>query len=244
MLAAVLAVIAILVSVVVGFINHNTAESARQSARAAADQAASSERQANAAWEQVNVAYRQLEQAGTAHRQSLEPYVVVSIAPSGHTHQALVLTIENVGVSLARNIRISADPPLRRSYESGEGPATPIMTWHIFTNGIATLAPRQRIDLPFDIISERLTNDDLPDRYRFTVEAMGPFGQAPTLTYDVDLSIYKHEYIDELTTHHVAKALREINSVLKWFKQQQMGSEAKARFEGSRASTEADDQRG
>lgn len=55
---AVLATLAILVSVIVGAVNHYAAKSAEQSAQAAKEQAASSERQANAAWEQVKVAYR------------------------------------------------------------------------------------------------------------------------------------------------------------------------------------------
>lgn len=145
-----------------------------------------------------------------------------------------MLTIENIGVSLAQEVRISVDPPLRRSYESDDGPATPIMSWHIFANGIATLAPRQRIDLPFDIIRERLKDEKLPDRYRFTVDAKGPFGPAPTLRYDVDLGVYRHEYTDELTTHHVATALREIDGVLKWFRQREIGTEARASFEALR----------
>jgi hypothetical protein len=226
-LIAIFAVIAILISVIVGGISLYAANSAKDSAEAAKEQAASSARQANAALGQVEVAYRQLEQASAAHRESMEPYVVVNIQPSEHNHQALMLTIENIGASLARDVRIAANPPLQRSYETADGPATPIRNWHILTDGIATLPPGQRIELPFDIVRERLANDDLPDRYRLTVDAVGPFGQAPRLTYDIDLSVYKHEYMEDLTIHHVVKALREIRDTLKWFKQQRLAADAK-----------------
>jgi hypothetical protein len=234
-LTLVLAVIAILISVIVGGISLYTANSARDSADAAQKQAASSAEQAIAVWEQVKVAYRQLEQADVARRESLEPYVVVNIEPSANSHQMLLLTIENIGPSVARDVRILPDPPLRRSYEKEGGPATPIMSWHIFTNGIAMLPPRRRIELPFDIIRERLPKGDLPDRYRFTVEATGPFGPVQTMIYDVDLSVYKHEYVDDLTTHHVAKALREIEDTLSWFRKRQHSADAQERHDAFKA---------
>jgi len=199
----VIAALALLTAILVGYINHRASEAAQD--------------QATAATQQVNLTQQQLDLSEIARRESLEPYVVVDIAPKLGSPQALMLTIENIGPSLARNVKIASEPPLRRSYEKAEGPATPIMSWPIFVNGIATLPPRRRIELPFDIRGARI-NGDLPMQYRITVDADGPFGSVPRMEYDIDLNIYDAEYLEEKGAEHVVKPLERIADFFHWYR--------------------------
>ncbi|WP_406514021.1 hypothetical protein OG851_40445 [Streptomyces sp. NBC_00161] len=60
---------------------------------------------------------RQLALAERIHREQNEPYVIVDIQPDPDGG-ALLLVVENTGPTVARNVRISCDPPL----ESGWAP--------------------------------------------------------------------------------------------------------------------------
>ncbi|GFJ77330.1 hypothetical protein Phou_015100 [Phytohabitans houttuyneae] len=205
-LTFVIAALALLTAILVGYVNHRASEAAQ-------DQAA-------AATQQVDLTRQQLNASEIARRESLEPYVVVDIAPKIGSPQALMLTIENIGPSVARNVRIASEPPLQRSYEKAEGPATPIMSWPILVNGIATLPPGRRIELPFDMRGARV-DGDLPMQYRITVDADGPFGPVSQMEYDIDLNIYDAEYLEEKGVAHLVKQLERVASFVEWYKRRE-----------------------
>ncbi|MFD3699709.1 hypothetical protein ACFWUZ_26900 [Streptomyces sp. NPDC058646] len=78
-------------------------------------QARHANRQVNAAEQQVAVARQQLEHAEAVHREQNEPYVVVDIQPADSMSGVLVVVGENIGSTIARNVRISVDPRSNRA---------------------------------------------------------------------------------------------------------------------------------
>ncbi|MFC7650378.1 hypothetical protein ACFQX6_66105 [Streptosporangium lutulentum] len=88
---------------------------ASQQADMAADSARFAGTQAEAAKEQVNIALRQLELSEKVRREQQEPYVVVDIQPNSSINKAFDLIIENVGPTVARNVKIAFDPLLSAS---------------------------------------------------------------------------------------------------------------------------------
>jgi hypothetical protein len=149
--------------------------------------------------------------AEQATRESLEPMVVVSVAASDNDRDAMVLTIENAGPSIARNVRITVDQPPVRSFDK---PGEPQMyEWHVFTDGISSMPPRSRLVFLFDIGSRRF-NSDLPTQYTFTVDADGPWGSVATLVYDVDLRPMRDAWAGQTTIKNVVEKLTAMNEAL------------------------------
>ncbi|MDP9850283.1 hypothetical protein [Streptosporangium lutulentum] len=184
---------------------------ASQQADMAADSARFAGTQAEAAKEQVNIALRQLELSEKVRREQQEPYVVVDIQPNSSINKAFDLIIENVGPTVARNVKIAFDPPLERFEEREEGGLERIAESFIFTEGIPFMPPGRRINLFLDFGYKRL-NSDLPTGYIVTVNAEGPYGAVEPLIYKIDLGIYTG-YVGSLTVkniHDGVKALERI----------------------------------
>ena len=98
------------------------AQAGRQQAQAAREQVVAAQQQVHAAQEQVvaanrqvDAAMRQVEVAERAHREAAEPYIVVDIRPRTPGSMLLTLTIENLGATLARDVRVAISPPLQSS---------------------------------------------------------------------------------------------------------------------------------
>ncbi|MEU1172113.1 hypothetical protein [Streptomyces microflavus] len=148
-------------------------------------------RQAQAAEDQLSIARDQVQQAERVHREQLalaervhrernEPYVVVDIGPDQPGSSLLVLSIHNIGPTMARDVRIQVTPALESSHAS----LTPRLA-NAVSRTIPMLPPNRRLVYAFD--GPQRWGGDLPMRYDFTVEAHGPQGAVETLTYTVDL---------------------------------------------------------
>lgn len=138
--------------------------------------------------------------------------VVVDIAPAENERDALVLVVENVGPTIARNVRIAATPPPIRSFDPPD--KVPLHDWRVFAHGIATLPPRGRMVYLFDIASRRFNAPNMPMRYEFVVTAQGPFGAATTLVYDVDLEPLSDAWAGQVTIKDVITAIKDTNNAL------------------------------
>ncbi|WP_380659834.1 hypothetical protein [Sinosporangium siamense] len=191
---------------------------ARRQAQAAIDQAAGAQRSADAAndqaasaREQAEIASRQLALSEQVHREQQEPYVMVDIQLNRHVKQVFDLVIENVGPSVARNVKIAFDPPLERVRDLDEVQADPIADIYIFTDGIPQIPPRHRLEFFLDVTHERL-NSSLPKVYTVTVDAEGPFGRVETLTHKIDLNIYMGG-IGRLGVKSVHQGVQELEKI-------------------------------
>ncbi|WP_147312445.1 hypothetical protein [Thermomonospora umbrina] len=171
--------------------------------------------QAVTAQESANTAQRQLALSEQAHREQAEPYVVVDIRPADLVSSIFILVIENIGPTVARNVRITFDPPLERCAESHPN-MFKIRDSLPMQQGIPAMPPGRRIEWFFDSTQTRLQSD-LPTAYEATVEAEGPFGRVEPLTYRVDLAMYRSiETLSVKTTHDGVKVLDKLsNSVEK-----------------------------
>ncbi|MFV0135314.1 hypothetical protein ACLGIH_19190 [Streptomyces sp. HMX87] len=187
-------------------------------ARTAADSAKHAGRQAQAAEAQLNIAREQIQQAERVHREQLalaervhreqnEPYVVVDIGPDQPGSSLLVLSIHNIGTTVARDVRIQVTPTL----ESSHAKFTPRLA-SALNRTIPMLPPNRRLVYAFD--GPQRWSTDLPMRYDFTVDAHGPQGAVETLTYTVDLEALAGYLIGERPLKRIEEHLGKIDSRL------------------------------
>ncbi|MFB6578941.1 MULTISPECIES: hypothetical protein [unclassified Streptomyces] len=160
-----------------------------------------------AAQEQVRVARQQLEHAEAVHREQNEPYVVVDIQPDASG--TLVIVVENIGSTIARNVRIEVDPPL----ESGWGEDLTEMLARAFSRTFPMLPPRRRLEFLLDE-QERSQNTDLPTAHTFTVRCEGPYGPVEDREHVVDFGTYAETPIARSPLRRVEDKLDDIGKEL------------------------------
>ena len=195
-----------------------------QAASAAKKQAGSAKEQAERAREQVELGKQQVElmlrqvsqaeaveaAAQQARRESLQPNVLVDIAPGVNDPGVFVLSISNIGASIARNVRIKALDEMVRS----DGLKLHELT--VFTEPIAVMPPGQTRQFFYDVGFQPF-NGNSPLRCRFEVECEGPFGPVETAHYDIDLTPYQGGWAAPTTLHSVVeqikKAVSSLNSI-------------------------------
>ncbi|MER7500524.1 hypothetical protein AB0L05_12125 [Nonomuraea pusilla] len=138
--------------------------------------------------------------------------MVVDIRASDFISEALNLVVENVGPTVARNVRITFDPAIETSMDGddGEGLADAL----IFTQGIPHLPPGRKIEVLFDI-GWQFFKKDLPRQYTVTVEADGPYGAVEPLTYLIDLEIYrKLRHLTIKTLHQQVQEMEKLRKAV------------------------------
>ncbi|MFI1472390.1 hypothetical protein [Streptomyces wuyuanensis] len=183
-------------------------------------QAKHAKNQVRAAEAQITVARQQLAQAERVHQEQLahaervhreqnEPYVVVDIQPRG-TSAVLVVVVENIGSTIARNVQIAVDPPI----ESGWGDDVSEMLQRALSHAFPMIPPGRRLEFLLDE-QERFKNTDLPTAYTFTVRAEGPYGPMEEMQYLVDFGTYAESLIPQRPLRKMEDHLGKIHSELK-----------------------------
>lgn len=179
---------------------------------------------AAAAWATVALyvvlAIYAIKQVGEARRlreAQLRPYVVVDFAVNWLTN----LYIENIGQTVARDIRLSFDPPLASTMERP-------WAWEesmLFSDGIPTLPPRKRIDVFFDSMISRYESD-LPLRYTATVTYTGVGNRDYTDDYVLDLGMYRGTPPPPDAMPELVKAVEKLSKeVEKWTERRRVASQ-------------------
>jgi len=129
-------------------------------------------------------AIKQVGEAKSLRRAQTRPFVVVDIEPGW----ALYLKIENIGATLARNVRFSFDPRLASSmqkpWEIEEAP--------LLRDGVDTFPPRKHYRIFFDAFQDRAGRDDLPMVYTATVTYEDSDGHGYVDHYTLDLNSILH----------------------------------------------------
>ena len=147
------------------------------------------------------------------HREQNEPYVIVDVQPDAYGSMRLI--IENTGPTVARDVRISCDPPLESGWEAEPGqPDLTQVLQEVVSRPISILPPGRRLTFLFDD-KERVQNLSLPSVYTFTVDANGPAGKVETAQYTVDLDAVKWLIIDERPTQKMENKLGMIEKAIK-----------------------------
>ncbi|MFE2646697.1 hypothetical protein ACFXDO_29675 [Streptomyces nigra] len=158
-------------------------------------------------------AKQQVDLARQLREEQAQPFVVVDFQDNAVWSKAIDFVVENMGQTLAKNVRIKLD----QQFESTlDGDGFPLRDSPLMTQGIPSLPPRKRITALFDVSHDRYSAG-LPMKYTATVEFQDSHGkdQEP-LVYILDLST-RHDLLQiaEYRMHDAAKALREMSKTLK-----------------------------
>ncbi|MET7880129.1 hypothetical protein ABZS52_24770 [Micromonospora profundi] len=156
-------------------------------------------------------ALRQVREARRLREEQAQPYVVAYMEHSQADMQFIDLVIKNFGTTAARDVRIYAEPALKRS--TGQGAGTEDVG---LFKVLPVLVPQQEWRTFWDSGMNR-KDTDLPDEHVVKVEYMDSRGRKmePT-TAVLDWSAYKNsQWLVIYGIHHSAKALRDIKDLVK-----------------------------
>ncbi|MFE3678693.1 hypothetical protein [Streptomyces griseus] len=153
----------------------------------------------------------QLALAERVHREANEPYVIVDIQPRDPWSLIFVVLIENVGPTVARNVRITATPEL----ESSLGATETSELRQALERAIPFMPPGRRLAYLFD--TSNRWRSGLPMVFEFAVESTGPYGPMETTRYLVDLNVLGAHILPERPTRIVEDEVQQVRSLLKTF---------------------------
>lgn len=130
------------------------------------------------------IARRQLKQARQLREEEAAPFIVVDILPDPNGPWVLDLIIENTGKTMARDVRITFDPPLQSATDmKGYEP----QNWAPVRDGIKILIPGRRLHSMFDSAMAR-SKSDLPRQYEVLVNYKDSHGRPqPAISLTIDL---------------------------------------------------------
>lgn len=153
----------------------------------------------------------QLALAERVHRESNEPYVIVDVQPREPWSFLFVIVIENVGPTVARNVRITATPEL----ESSLGADVSTELREALARTIPIIPPGRRLVYLFD--TNGRWEAGLPMVFEFAVEATGPYGPMETTRYLVDLNVLGANIMLERPSKKLEDEVEKVRSLLKSF---------------------------
>ncbi|WP_158009917.1 hypothetical protein [Carbonactinospora thermoautotrophica] len=154
-------------------------------------------------------AFKQVREARDLRVEQAQPYVVAYMEPSPTSFMLMDFVVKNIGQTLAKNIQIAFDPPLRSTLdnEDGTGPSKS----SILTEGIPSLAPGQEYRMLLEHGPQRYERTDLERSYRVRISFEDRHDRRDAYDYVVDFNTwFGLEQVTVYGVHHIAKALREI----------------------------------
>jgi hypothetical protein len=145
---------------------------------------------------------------------SLQPYVYADIRVDEASGDLLDLVIENTGPTVATNVQIAFEPPLRSTLATGtvdlETPGVPAT--------LSSLPPGRRMTWLLDSAMRlfEFEHADLPRSYKVRITADGPFGELQPLEYVLDVNDFINSQIRRTgTLAEVAKEIKHVATVMK-----------------------------
>lgn len=156
----------------------------------------------------AGVAAWQVWEARKLRLQQNRPFVVIDFeVEAGYL---IYLEITNLGTSLARDVRIKIDPPLKTTTEIKFG------DMKMLNEGIPTLAPGKKIRTLYDLFNRR-EDESLPSTHTATLTYTDEDGgRKYKEEFVLDLELYRYlSTVTRKTIHDVHKQLEEINKTLK-----------------------------
>jgi hypothetical protein len=163
--------------------------------------------QARSARRQAEAAERQTGLQEQIHRDSLQPYVYLDVRVDPVSKEMFDLVIENSGPTIATNVKVSIDPPLRSSIDPD------VDRWAL-TRGIVSMPPGRSLSWGFDMALSR--GDDYPSKYQVTITGDGPFGPMQQLSYSLDLDDYDDTEARKTgTLKDIAKGITDLAKAVK-----------------------------
>lgn len=176
-------------------------------ARAAAKQARAAHDQTNIQREQVAAAREQTELQRDLAREALQPYVWADIQPDMQQGTVLQVVVGNTGPTVARNVRVTFDPPLPAGQQQSDKVEN---VQRVLTDGIRSLAPNRVIRWSLGAGYEVLSSE-VPQVRAVRVEGDGPHGPLPVLEMQIDISEWRQARdAPDGSLHHVRGAINDL----------------------------------
>ena len=134
-----------------------------------------------------------------------QPYVWADLRPFEEHGQFIVLVVGNSGPTVATDVRVTITPDLVSSpAERAKVPQ------RVLSNGISALPPGRTISWNLGVPWQILKGDQ-GSPHHFQIDATGPFGPLPTLSYTVDLGdLYESFAVPPGTLNGVAVAIDKL----------------------------------
>lgn len=156
------------------------------------------------------VAGWQVWEARNLRLQQNRPFVVIDFEVEAGN--LIYLEIANLGTSLARNVRIAIDPPLKTTTKIR------FKDMKMLNEGIPTLVPGKRVRTLYDLFNRR-RDKALPSAHTATISYTDEDGGRDyEEKFVLDLELYRYlSTVTRHTIHDVHKQLAELNRTLnKW----------------------------
>jgi len=193
---AIISMIALVVQAITLFLVYRYVRDTAAMAKATRDSA-------DATRDSAKAAENTLQEMRNARAEENAPFVVVYFKYV-HSRSTIYLVVENIGKSVAQNIKMEFDPPLQGS----KFMRPDLKSNTLLTEGIYSIVPNYKIPIPFDFLNHYI-HENLPLEYSVSVTYYGN-GNLPKqeVKYVLDLKPYKY-------THFVTeKGLDEIDETL------------------------------
>lgn len=180
-------------------------------ARAAAKQAKAAYDQTQIQREQVAAAREQTKLQHDLAREALQPYVWADIQPDMQQGTLLQVVVGNSGPTVARNVRVTFDPPLPAGQQQSDNVEN---VERMLAQGIRSLAPNRVIRWTLGAGFDLLSSED-PQVRTVCVEGDGPHGPLPALEIQIDISEWR-EALDapDGSLHHVRGAIKDLTKAV------------------------------
>jgi hypothetical protein len=136
-----------------------------------------------ATWWQATIAKRQTTLQELVRKDSLRPYVWVDYRLDPVSAWLVDLVIRNEGPTVATNIRVTFDPPVKRSAQMNS--STPLNELPAFSEGITSMPPGREMRWSLGSHVELYEQGAL-GRHKVTIRYDGPFGPEDPLEYHLD----------------------------------------------------------
>jgi hypothetical protein len=156
----------------------------QKQAEATNRQVLASQEQVEAANRQVLAAQEQVEIQRQIRIDGLQPQVWVDFQLVGYQERLLNLTVGNNGPSIARNVRVVVDPPIKPIEELRERFEIALSA---LNDGLPSLTPGRKLTWPIGQTFNVITDAD-SQRHSFMLTADGPFGPIDPIEFTIDLA--------------------------------------------------------
>lgn len=131
---------------------------------------------------QVRSAQRQTRIQEQLYKDQQQPYVWIDFRPDEASWWLIDLVLKNEGPTVARNVRVVADPPIERVSEAKK---VELQTLPGFKDGFASIPPGREMRWTLGTHQDVL-GDGSAKRHEVTISFDGPFGPVPSVKYVLD----------------------------------------------------------
>ena len=141
-------------------------------------------------------------------RQSAQPYVWADIQPDRQQGTLIHLIVGNSGPTVARNVRVTIDPPL--PVQSSNMARTEVAQRRL-QEGILSLAPGRKLSWPIGRGYELLQNENDKTVYKICVKADGPYGPMASNQIEIRLTDWRESNdAPDGSLHYIRKEIEKL----------------------------------